>query len=116
MTNDGVEVKWLPLTDEYGIPIVPPGRTTFHADGFRHRGLCDRVGLPRGLGASGDDWWLPPTDWGLAYTNWTCEHWYMEFGWGDSDPDYSGTAQLYYRNEEIQEYELAYFGVWRMEG
>ena len=25
MTNDGVEVKWLPLTDEYGIPIVPTG-------------------------------------------------------------------------------------------
>ena len=21
VTNDGVEVKWLPLTDEYGIPI-----------------------------------------------------------------------------------------------
>lgn len=39
----------------------------------------------------------------------------MDLNWGDSDPDYSGTAQLYYRNEEIQEYELAYFGVWRME-
>lgn len=25
VTNDGVEVKWLPLTDEYGIPIVPTG-------------------------------------------------------------------------------------------
>ena len=25
VTNDGVEVKWLPLTDEYGISIVPTG-------------------------------------------------------------------------------------------
>ena len=25
VTNDSVEMKWLPLTDEYGIPIVPTG-------------------------------------------------------------------------------------------
>ena len=116
VTNDGVEVKWLPLTDEYGIPIVPTGENYLPMlMDFGIWGYVTGLDYPEDWEPSGDDWWLPPTDWGLAYTNWTCEHWYMEFGWGDSDPDYSGTAQLYYRNEEIQEYELAYFGVWRME-
>ena len=88
VTNDGVEVKWLPLTDEYGIPIVPTGENYLPMlMDFGIWGYVTGLDYPEDWEPSGDDWWLPPTDWGLAYTNWTCEHWYMEFGWGDSDPE-----------------------------
>ena len=83
---------------------------------FRHLGLCDRVGLPRGLGAVRGRLVAAAHRLGLAYTNWTCEHWYMEFGWGDSDPDYSGRIDLYHQPEDGQEYAYSYSGIWRMEG
>lgn len=40
----------------------------------------------------------------------------MELGKGNCDPNYAGTADLYYQFEDEQEYQLFYFGVWRMEG
>lgn len=117
VTNDGVEVKWLPLTDEYGIPIVPTGENYLPMlMDFGIWGYVTGLDYPEDWEPSGDDWWLPPTDWGLAYTNWTCEHWYMEFGWGDSDPDYSGRIDLYHQPEDGQEYAYSYSGIWRMEG
>ena len=117
VTNDGVEVKWLPLTDEYGIPIVPTGENYLPMlMDFGIWGYVTGLDYPEDWEPSGDDWWLPPTDWGLAYTNWTCEHWYMEFSWGDSDPDYSGRIDLYHQPEDGQEYAYSYSGVWRMEG
>ena len=79
-------------------------------------GYVTGLDYPKDWEPSGDDWWLPPTDWGLAYTNWTCEQWYMEFGWGDSDPDYSGRIDLYHQPEDGQEYAYSYSGIWRMEG
>ena len=117
VTNDGVEVKWLPLTDEYGIPIVPTGENYLPMlMDFGIWGYVTGLDYPEDWEPSGDDWWLPPTDWGLAYTNWTCEHWYIEFGWGDSDPDYSGRIDLYHQPEDGQEYAYSYSGIWRMEG
>ena len=117
VTNDGVEVKWLPLTDEYGIPIVPTGENYLPMlMDFGIWGYVTGLDYPEDWEPSGDDWWLPPTDWGLAYTNWTCEHWYMEFNWGDSDPDYSGRIDLYHQPEDGQEYAYSYSGIWRMEG
>ena len=117
VTNDGVEVKWLPLTDEYGISIVPTGENYLPMlMDFGIWGYVTGLDYPKDWEPSGDDWWLPPTDWGLAYTNWTCEHWYMEFGWGDSDPDYSGRIDLYHQPEDGQEYAYSYSGIWRMEG
>ena len=117
VTNDGVEVKWLPLTDEYGISIVPTGENYLPMlMDFGIWGYVTGLDYPEDWEPSGDDWWLPPTDWGLAYTNWTCEHWYIEFGWGDSDPDYSGRIDLYHQPEDGQEYAYSYSGIWRMEG
>ena len=117
VTNDGVEVKWLPLTDEYGIPIVPTGENYLPMlMDFGIWGYVTGLDYPEAWEPSGDDWGLPPTDWGWAYTNWTCEHWYMEFGWGDSDPDYSGRIDLYHQPEDGQEYAYSYSGIWRMEG
>ena len=117
VTNDSVEMKWLPLTDEYGIPIVPTGENYLPMlMDFGIWGYVTGLDYPEDWEPSGDDWWLPPTDWGLAYTNWTCEHWYMEFGWGDSDPDYSGRIDLYHQPEDGQEYAYSYSGIWRMEG
>ena len=121
VTNDGVEVSWCPQIDEYGFPIVPTGQDDIPMlVDFAIWGYTTGLDYPAGWESSENqdpsgDWYLPPTDWGLADTSWTCERWLMDLNWGDSNPDYSGTAQLYYRNEEIQEYELAYFGVWRME-
>ena len=72
VTNDGVEVKWLPLTDEYGIPIVPTGEDYIPMlMDFGIWGYVTGLDYPEDWEPSGDDWWLPPTDWGLAYTNWT---------------------------------------------
>ena len=39
----------------------------------------------------------------------------MELHWDESDPNYSGTVDLYYQETEEQAYELAYVGFWRME-
>ena len=64
----------------------------------------------------GDDWWLPPTNEGLADTTWVCEDWTLELHYGDCDPDFAGLARLYHRFEDNEEYTLLFRGVWRMEG
>ena len=50
---------------------------------------------PEGWEPSGDDWWWPPTDLGLADTSWDCDEWTLELHYGDCDPDYAGLANLY---------------------
>ncbi len=43
MTNDGLEVKWYPLTDASGCPVVPTGvNYAPHADGFWKLWRCHR--------------------------------------------------------------------------
>ena len=65
VANDGVEVKWLPLTDEYGIPIVPTGENYLPMlMDFGIWGYVTGLDYPEDWEPSGDDWWLPPTDWG----------------------------------------------------
>lgn len=59
--------------------------------------------------------WAPPTALGLANTVWNCGSWMLELNDGGSDPDYAGTAQLSYQQEDGQEYRAAYSGAWRME-
>lgn len=122
VTKDGVTVNWCPLTDEYGVPVVPTGKDSLPM--LMDFGIGDEVtGLdyPEGWEHSGawmppgDCWPLPPAEGGLADTNWTCEPWYIELGWGDCAPDYSGSVELYHQAEEGQVYELVYSGVWRME-
>ena len=64
----------------------------------------------------GDCWWLPPTDEGLADSEWSCgEDWRMEFLRGDCDPGYAGLVRILFQPREGQEYQLLYSGVWRME-
>lgn len=68
---------------------------------------------PEGWEPTGDDWWWPPTDLGLADTSWDCDEWTLELHYGDCDPDYAGLANLYeYYNGQKN---LQFFGVWRME-
>ena len=62
----------------------------------------------------GDDWWVPPTDVGLADTGWVCDGWYLNLLGGDENPDYAGTAELYCQFEDGQEYQLLYYGVWKL--
>lgn len=116
VTNDGVEVSWCPVVDAYGITDIPVGEdyTPVLMD-FAIWGITTGLDYPEGWVPSEDGWWLPPTDWGLAYTSWVCDHWSMDFSWGDSDIAYSGIVNLYYQAETGQEYALAYSGVWRME-
>ena len=107
-----------------GVPRVPGSGRSYAA----HRLAVGELSRSDGRNAfysddsgewefAGDDWWLPPTDEGLANSQWSCgEDWYMELGRGNCDPDYTGIADLYYRFEDGQEYQLFYSGVWRMEG
>ena len=116
VTNDGVEALWYPMTDADGFPIVPADVDGFPVLlDFTIYDAGSAIGDPGGEDPVGGEWWVPPTDWGLAYTSWTCEHWFIDISWGDSDPEYSGIINLYYQAEAGLEYDLAYSGVWRME-
>ena len=67
VTNDGLEVKWYPLTDESGCPVVPTGVN--YAPMLMDFGIFGAItGLdyPEDWEPAGDDWWLPPTDMGLS--------------------------------------------------
>ena len=117
VTNDGVEVKWCPQIDEYGILVIPTGQDYIPVlMDFTFFGDITGLDYPEGWELPGDDLWLAPTDQGLADTAWTCEHWLLELHWGNGGPGYSGTADLYYHEDEEQRYDIAYSGVWRMEG
>lgn len=143
LTADGMEVTWWPMCDENDFPILPLGADDIPLlMDFAIFGVVTGLDYPEGWGGPAgwsdpenwydpedwtaespgywqtqeDGWWVPPTDWGLAYTSWICEHWIMDISWGDSDPSYSGLVELYYQAGDWQEYTLAYSGVWRMEG
>ena len=116
VTNDGLEVKWYPLTDESGCPVVPTGVN--YAPMLMDFGIFGAItGLdyPEDWEPAGDDWWLPPTDMGLADTDWVCDDWLMSLHYGDCDPDYAGIAELYHRFEDNTELTRVFSGVWRME-
>ena len=59
VTNDGLEVKWYPLTDEAGCPVVPTGVN--YAPMLMNFGIIGAItGLdyPEDWEPAGDDWWL----------------------------------------------------------
>ena len=114
--DDSLSCGWFPLVDNTGIPQVPEDEVgaPFLLD-FGIWGYIPGLDGPEGPEPPASVRWAPPTAWQLAYTSWMCEHWDMEFSWGDSHPDYAGTMNLYYQAEDGQEYKLAYSGVWRME-
>lgn len=110
---NGVPTGWFPMVDAFGSLDLPEewwlfdfGVWGYGWDEYEGEGSED---LPD------DVWWLPPTAMGLADTNWSCDHWYMELHWGDGAQGYDGTVDLYYQGTEGQGYELAYIGEWRME-
>ena len=116
VTNDGLEVKWYPLTDEAGCPVVPTGvnYAPMLMD-FGIFGATPGLDYPEAWEPAGDDWWLPPTEMGLADTTWVCDDWLMNLHYGDCDPDYAGIAELYHRFEDNTELTRVFSGVWRME-
>ena len=115
VTNDGVEVKWCPQIDEYGTLVIPTGQYYVPVlMDFTAFGDMTGLGYPDSWELPEDSNWLPPTDQGLADTTWTCEHWLLELRRGNGDLGYSGTANLYYR-ENGEQYDIVYSGMWRME-
>lgn len=121
IAGNGAQVEWYPFLDvETGDMPIPTGvdYSPLILD-FTHFG--DITGLDYWGDSNewepvGDDSWLPPTDEGLADSQWICgEGWYMDLGRGNCDPDYAGIADLYYQSADGQEYQLFYSGVWRME-
>lgn len=66
-------------------------------------------------GVSGDDWFTPPTNEGLADTTWFCEKWILELRRGEESGDYFGTAVLNRQDEPEADFRIAYTGQWRME-
>ena len=78
-------------------------------------GAATGIDYPEDWEPAGDDWWLPPTDLGLADSTWVCDDWMMDLRYGGCDPDYAGIAELYHRFEDNVEMTQVYSGVWRME-
>lgn len=118
VAGNGAQVEWYPTRlEECGSVIVPYGENcaplVLDFTGFGDISAID-PGYEPGYGA--DDWWLPPTDEGLADTIWVCDRWSIELYRGDGEADYAGTAQLYYQFADYQEFQLLYSGLWRMEG
>lgn len=113
-------VTWYPVWDVEvgGDMIVPTGEDyaplvmdfTLFGD---VTGL-DYWGDPDGWEPTGDDWWVPPTEEGLADTCWVCDGWSLNLLGGGGDPNCAGIAELYCQFEDGQEYQLLYSGVWRM--
>lgn len=91
-------------TDEDGAPLLYD---------FAIYGYTTGLDYPEGWEPSGDDWWWPPTELGLADTSWLCDSWVLELRGGDAGPGYAGTADLYY--SPTGRIEQDYLGVWRME-
>ena len=91
-------------TDEDGAPLLYD---------FAIYGYTTGLDYPEGWEPSGDDWWLPPTELGLADTSWLCDSWVLELRGGDAGPEYAGTADLYYSPAGYIKQD--YLGVWRME-
>lgn len=112
-TDDGPMCGWFPEVDEYGAPRIPGDPEAPMLMDFGIWGCTTGLDFPEN-GVVVDEWWTPPTDWELGATGWYCGQWYMQLNWCDGDPEYSGTVELYHQTAG-QNYELAYFGDWRME-
>ena len=114
VTNDGVAAIWYPQEDGYGNLILPTdeaGAPMLYD--FAIYGYTTGLDYPEGWEPSGDDWWWPPTELGLADTSWLCDSWVLELRGGDAGPEYAGTADLYYSPAGYIKQD--YLGVWRME-
>ena len=114
VTNDGVAALWYPQEDGYGNLILPTdeaGAPLLYD--FAIYGYTTGLDYPEGWEPSGDDWWWPPTELGLADTSWLCDSWVLELRGGDAGPEYAGTADLYYAPAGYIKQD--YLGVWRME-
>ena len=114
VTNDGVVLYWYPQEDGYGnlfLPTDEAGEPMLYD--FAIYGYTTGLDYPEGWEPSGDDWWLPPTELGLADTSWLCDSWVLELRGGDAGPGYAGTADLYYAPAGYIKQD--YLGVWRME-
>ena len=114
VTNDGVAAIWYPQEDGYGNLILPTdeaGEPLLYD--FAIYGYTTGLDYPEGWEPSGDDWWWPPTELGLADTSWLCDSWVLELRGGDAGPEYAGTADLYYAPAGYIKQD--YLGVWRME-
>ena len=112
--NDGVAAIWYPQEDGYGNLILPTdeaGAPMLYD--FAIYGYTTGLDYPEGWEPSGDDWWWPPTELGLADTSWLCDSWVLELRGGDAGPEYAGTADLYYSPAGYIKQD--YLGVWRME-
>ena len=116
IAGNGAQTHWYPQVSDYGSMILPAGYD-------EQVQLMDLNRLDELMSAGndtadppGDDWWLPPTNEGLANTTWVCEDWTLELHYGDCDPDFAGLARLYHRFEDNEEYTLLFRGVWCMEG
>ena len=82
---------------------------------FGNFGAATGIDYPENWEPAGDDWWLPPTDLGLADSTWVCDDWMMDLRYGGCDPEYAGIAELYHRFEDNTELTRVFSGVWRME-
>ena len=114
VTNNGVAAIWYPQEDGYGnlfLPTDEAGEPLLYD--FAIYGYTTGLDYPEGWEPSGDDWWWPPTELGLADTSWLCDSWVLELRGGDASPGYAGTADLYYAPAGYIEQD--YLGVWRME-
>lgn len=114
VTNDGVAALWYPQEDGYGnlfLPTDEAGEPMLYD--FAIYGYTTGLDYPEGWEPSGDDWWWPPTELGLADTSWLCDSWVLELRGGDAGPGYAGTADLYYAPAGYIKQD--YLGVWRME-
>lgn len=109
--DGGVEVSWCPTRNiEDGGYIELPTGEDYEPLLLDFSSLGDVTGLDYE-----GNMWAPPTALGLANTVWNCGSWMLELNDGGSDPDYAGTAALSHQQEDGQEYQTAYSGVWRME-
>lgn len=116
--DGGVEVSWCPTRNlEDGGYIELPTGVDYEPLLLDFSRFGDVTGLdyPEDWEPAGDDWWLPPTDMGLADTTWVCDDWLMSLHYGDCDPDYAGIAELYHSFEDNTELTRVFSGVWRME-
>ena len=114
VTNDAVAAIWYPQEDGYGnlfLPTDEDGAPLLYD--FAIYGYTTGLDYPEGWEPSGDDWWWPPTELGLADTSWLCDSWVLELRGGDAGPEYAGTADLYYAPAGYIKQD--YLGVWRME-
>ena len=114
VANNGAELDWYPMLDwEYTCIILPTDEDDFPLvldfTGFGDVSGLDYTGDPEG------DWWLPPTEVGLADTMWVWDGWSMELHWDTGSTEYAGTAEICHQFEDGEEYQCVYYGGWRME-